>query len=240
MKRPFNFQEILSIESAYVDQAPADFGDFNTHAEVMAAWNFDFVKHAKRSHSLVSFPLVAMRKLSLLSYLSVVRRHEMQAYMTMRQYLEFAAIAAYLSAHRDEDVPQAKLLELKALAYRWFENYPQLSQILEAPKQLINSSMAHARISQAARLTDLGLVSTGNVRGFFFDQASEVHSKMNLFVVGLISLTAIDVISTMAEMTNSLVMNDDFAEVMSSQHTLSDKLFAQLRVMPEVADVVQN
>jgi hypothetical protein len=96
-----------------------------------------------------------LKKHHLLTLLSTLRLHKVQAMMNLRQVLEAGAAAAFAIAnpgveHFAEtnsngilDLPQ----ELTKRRYQWLaKHFPAASEAIKRKKELINNSTAHANI----------------------------------------------------------------------------------------------
>ena len=121
-----------------------------------------------------------------LAYLSILRKHDVQAKLMMRFSLETATLALYSMYHRDLNLYQTTnedgtMQGLHALpkAYKWLEKTnPELSGIIKRHKDNINSDAAHGGIIHSYSIvdhTDVGFETS------FFDDENEEYTCFKLY-----------------------------------------------------------
>jgi DUF917 family protein len=95
-----------------------------------------------------------MKKYHVLSMISTVRLHRIQAKMDLRYFLESTVHAAFTLAHTDTknyiDFHNRQINDAKSAsskAYKWIsETYPEYSKFIKDLKDDINGQTAHAHV----------------------------------------------------------------------------------------------
>jgi hypothetical protein len=162
-----------------------------------------------------------VKKHHMLALFSTVRLHKVQALMNLRQVLEAGACAAFAIANPDHkhfvDTDDHGILDpLQKLAsqrYAWLkQHYPTGSDAIEALKKQINAEAAHANLitAQANFRTDY------NERWFaapFFDIEDEYFVKTDLWRIGSIAITLLDLFYGVNNGRNVIKFVDNFAPI---------------------------
>jgi hypothetical protein len=145
-----------------------------------------FMSQVKTHHTLALF--------------STVRLHKVQSMMNLRQVLEAGACAAYAIANPDPesfvDVDKHGLLnpsqKLNGKRYKWLEqNFQASSDAIKGMKDQINTATAHANLLNT-HYTFRPHDKTLTFAAPFFDFEDEHDVKTDLWLIGKVAITLVD------------------------------------------------
>lgn len=147
-------EEFSNIEKIMVNEAPVKYGEVYQNAEdlVMLLLNCITSQVKSKSWIFVGF-LTQVQKSILLALMSVLRKHDVQALMMLRNALESSVLAVYslyeinpdnygtINETGNMDINQ----KIRINSYKWIdENYHYHSEKIKYFKDMINNSNAHA------------------------------------------------------------------------------------------------
>jgi hypothetical protein len=210
-------EDIIESEHVMVLTAPQRYGEYYALARDMSAFLSFVVKSTDRDRAIFVRFLSQVKKHHLLAVFSTVRLHQIQAMMNLRQVLEAGACAAFAIAnpeptHFASTTPEGTLDTSKNLkdAYKWLnKKFPQGSSNIQAMKERINSSTAHANIVYTQNNFRLG--DSGNEFSTpFFDIVDEYFVKCDLLMASGIALAFIKLFYGVNKDVNAIVWRDDF------------------------------
>ena len=189
-----------------------------------------------------------MKKHHMLALFSTLRLHKVQAMMNLRQVLEAGASAAFAIANPEQahfvDVDEKGILdpsqELTRKRYTWLhKNYEKKSQWIKDTKERINSSAAHANIISADnvfRIADAG----DQISAPFFDIEDEYFVKADLWLIGSVALTLMDLFYGVNQGRNVLEFRTDFADAVGRMAEESNALLAELKATDRFKRAIQK
>ncbi|ACK52590.1 hypothetical protein Msil_3706 [Methylocella silvestris BL2] len=198
--------------------APRRYGAYYAVALDVSAFLSVAVKSLDREHEIFGRFLSQVKNHHLLAIFAIVRLHQTQAMMNLRQVLEAGACAAFAIANPHQDhfakpAPGGTLdasQELTAKRYKWLdENFPKESSYIKATKEKINSSAAHANIvytQKNFRVADNGsefIVPFFDIEDGYFEQGE-------LLMAAGIAISLIDLFYGVNNDINAIVWCDDF------------------------------
>lgn len=174
----------------------------NTHDLVM--FGRSFVVGIKPQAFAFTLFLSQFQKSIMLSFLSVLRHHEVQFNLMLRQALEATALGSYALHNPNVDdfgKPNADNClivnrNVTRKAYKWLESaYPKFSKRMKYMKDQINENYAHSSILPASDNVQYDLDSAGSL---FFDKPDVLISKQHLWwigdvVLGILNLFALEI-----------------------------------------------
>jgi len=209
--------DIIESEHLMVLAAADRYGAYYTIALDESELFSSAVKSVGGAHAIFVRFLSQVKKHYLLAIFSIVRQHQIQAMMNLRQALEAGACAAFAIAnpeptHFASTTPEGTLDTSKKLkdAYKWLnKKFPQGSSKIRAMKEMINKSTAHANIVYTQnnfRLADSGTEFSTP----FFDIVDEYSVKCDLLMASRISLSLIKLFYGVNKDVNAIVWRDDF------------------------------
>lgn len=159
-------EKLSNDENEMVKKAHADYGEIFDTAESSIALLLECIESCDQETSIFSQYLSQVRVSLALALLSTVRRHEVQAYMMLRQALESSVLAAY-GLYKPEFNEYGKINpdrtvspdeNTKNRAYKWVKSeFPNHSASIKKVKNRINAYGAHANlINSSSTFEDLG------------------------------------------------------------------------------------
>jgi hypothetical protein len=140
--------------------------------------------------------LAIMKKHHMLSIMSAVRLHKVQAMMNLRQVLEAGAAAAFAIANPEDHyffkIDDKGIVKtppkLTDKRYDWLEkNFKEKSDSIKAKKSLINNSQSHANVVSAHSVFQIN--DTGElINAPFFDIEDNYFVKSDLWLASAVAL----------------------------------------------------
>jgi hypothetical protein len=210
--------EIIDSERRLVLEAPERYGEYYTNALDASIFLTSFIKSLDPDRFVFGRYYAWVKKHHLLALFSTVRLHQAQATMDLRQVLEAGCLAAYAIANPDPGlfVTEDKngLLnsspKLTGNAYKWLDqNYSQGSASLKEMKDNINASTAHANLVYTG--ANFEVVDDG-VSSPFFDFEDEYAVKTELWRIGNIAISLLDLFYGVNQSVGSIKFVDDFSQ----------------------------
>lgn len=189
------------IENKLVGEAEADHGEYMTHATDTLDVLMQFIEWPTVPCTEFLIFVSQMKKALLLSLISTVRQHRVQAMMNLRYFVETTCHAAYGLAHKGHEHytrQDGELLGPKALSQRV---YPWLtredaskSAELKRIKDEINSEMAHANLLNGVYTFALEGEPVSIIRNEAFDFDAPVRVRSDLCQCANAGLTALELL----------------------------------------------
>jgi hypothetical protein len=216
--------QMLDSERDMVLTASRRYGEYYDHAFTCSTFLSQFLKSIDHDRYVAASFFAQVKKHHMLALFSTVRLHKVQALMNLRQVLEAGACAAFAIANPDHkhfvDTDEHGILDpsqrLAKQRYAWLkENYPAGSDVIEALKKQINSEAAHANLvtAQTNFRTDYG---EGWFAAPFFDIEDEYFVRTDLWRIGSIAITLLDVFYGVNNGCNAIKFIDNFVDVFQS------------------------
>lgn len=152
-----DLQKISDEENDLIKRAHSDYGEPYKNALQSVTLFYNFGEPTEINDAYNAF-LPLARKSILLALLSILRKHDIQCQLMMRQFLEASVLAAYaLNNKRLQSfghITEEGLLEInetaKDNAYKWLnEDYGEISKKIKHMKDAINSLASHANLVSA-------------------------------------------------------------------------------------------
>jgi hypothetical protein len=210
--------EIIETERLLVANAHERYPVYYPHALEASLFLSNFVKSVDADRSVFAMFLSQVKKHHTLALFSTVRLHQIQAKMNLRQVLEAGASAAFAIANPgpenfvDTDdqgiLDQSKKLATKR--YDWLDkHYPAGSDAIKKAKTTINESTAHANLVFTYNNFRLNEVD-GSFDSPFFDVKDEHFVKIDLWMIGNIAVSLLDLFYGVNQSRNVIKLVDDF------------------------------
>jgi hypothetical protein len=226
--------DIIDSERRLVLEAPERYGAYYTNALDASISLTTFIKSLDPDRFVFGRYHAWVKKHHLLALFSTVRLHQAQATMDLRQVLEAGCLAAYAIANPDPAlfVTEDKngLLnsssKLNGVAYKWLDdNYQQGSANLKAMKDNINASTAHANLVYTGANFE---VVDHDVSSPFFDFEDEYAIKTELWRVGNVAISLLDLFYGINQSVGSIKFVDDFSQRFGALVSGSRALHAEM------------
>jgi hypothetical protein len=211
-----DFKQVVESERLMVLTAPERYGMYYTHAFEASAFLSNFIKSLDGDRLVFGRFYSLIKNHHLLALLSTVRLHEAQSTMNLRHVLEAGACAAFAIAKPDSSHfvttdSQGLLNSSKKLTgkiYSWLdENYPDGSKNIKAMKDIINASTAHANlVFTGSNFRE----NEGSISSPFFDYEDIYFVKTDLWRIGKIAISLLDLFYGVNQGLNVINFVDDF------------------------------
>ena len=228
--------EIIDSERDMVLTAPDRYGQHYEAAFGCTIFLSRFVKSIDAEIFIFGAFLSLVKKHHTLALFSTVRLHKVQAMMNLRQVLEAGACAAYaIASHDPKDFVDANkhgLLnpsqKLTGKRYKWLaQYYPAGSDAIKEMKDRINASTAHANLLN----THKTFRPDDNARAFaapFFDFEDQHEVKADLWLIGKVALTVLDLFYGVNAKLDLVKFADDFQTQFQQLHQRNESLGQEL------------
>jgi hypothetical protein len=224
--------QMLDSEREMVLTAPQRYGEYYDHALLCSVFLSQFLKSIDADRYVAGSFLAQVKKHHTLALFSTVRLHKVQALMNLRQVLEAGACAAFAIANPDHkhfvDTDGYGILDpsqkLATRRYAWLkQNYRAGSDAIEGLKKQINAEAAHANLitAQANFRTDY---AEGWFAAPFFDIEDAYFIKTDLWCVGSIAITLLDLFYGVNSGRNVLKLVDNFVPIFQELAAKNAKL----------------
>jgi len=211
-----DFKQVIESERLMVLTAPERYGMYYTHAFEASAFLSNFIKSLDGDRLVFGRFYSQIKKHHLLALLSTVRLHGAQSTMNLRQVLEAGACAAFAIANpepshfvtTDSQGQLNSSPKLTGKIYNWLdENYSDGSKNIKAMKALINASTAHANlIFTGSNFRE----NEGSISSPFFDYEDAYFVKSDLWRMGNIAISLLDLFYGVNPGLNVIKFVDDF------------------------------
>lgn len=213
--------QILDSEREMVLTASQRYGEYFNHALACSQFLAQFLKSIDRDRSIAASFFGQVKIHHILALFSTVRLHKVQALMNLRQVLEAGACAAFAIANPDHkhfvDTDEFGILDpsqkLAKRRYTWLrENYRAGSDAIETLKKQLNSEGTHANLL-TAQTNFRPDYNEGWFGAPFFDIEDEHFIKINLWRIGKVAITLLDVFYGVNNGRNVLKFVDNYVPV---------------------------
>ncbi|MCG4261189.1 hypothetical protein K6W36_11490 [Acetobacter senegalensis] len=158
-----------------------------------------------------------MTKYHLLSVISTVRMHRIQAKIDLRYFLESTANAAFSLAHSDtenyfdfqnEQIGNAQSATKKA--YGWLETtYKEHSDFIKELKSTINEQTAHANVVNSQHNFDFIPGERAEIVTSYFDFEDDEMVKLDLWLAAKAGIYAADLILKVQKDSGGFLLSND-------------------------------
>jgi hypothetical protein len=226
--------EIIESERMLVLEAPDRYGAYYTNALDTSIFLTTFIKSLDPDRFVFGRYYSQVKKHHLLALFSTVRLHQVQATMNLRQVLEAGSLAAFaidnpdpsLFVTEDKNGLLNSSQKLTGNAYKWLDqNYPQGSKSLKEMKDNINASTAHANLVYTGANFE---VADDGVSSPFFDFEDSYAVKTELWRIGNIAISLLDLFCGVNQSVGSIKFVDDFPDRFSALVEQSKSLHAEM------------
>jgi len=226
--------EILDSERAMVLSAPERYASYYTHALDASVFLSTFIKSLDEDRFVFGRFHSQVKKHHLLALFSTVRLHEVQSTMNLRQVLEAGACAAFAIANpgpghfvtTDSQGVLNSSQKLTGKIYKWLdEHYPDGSKNIKSIKDLINASTVHTNLAFTGsnfREKD------GGVSSPFFDFEDPYFVKTDLWRIGNIAISLLDLFYGVNQNLNVIKFVDDFHDRFDALVAQSKEIHAEM------------
>ncbi len=210
--------DILDAEREMIPQAEEKYGDAFRNAAGFNDLLNNFLKEAKPDAWVFMAFLSQIKKYHTLALFSVVRLHHIQAMLNLRQVLEAGVNAAYGLANPNKEdfvvdgedgvLDTSDTLDKKRR--QWIENnHRKHSDFIKNMKNSINESCAHSNIIYAFNNFSM---ADYKFKTDFFDKGEEHHVKADLWMIGNIALSLMDLFYGINKGVKQLTFVDNFVK----------------------------
>jgi len=219
--RQSTIDQILDSEKEMILTAPQRFGEYYIHSFDCSMFLTQFLKSIDHDRYVFAGFISQVKKHHTLALFSAVRLHKVQSMMNLRQVLEAGACAAFAIANPDHKHfvktdpygildPSQKLTKER---YKWLkQNYPAGSDAIEGIKKQINNTGAHANF-----VNTYNNLRTDYEQGWFsapfFDIEDEYLVKTDLWRIGSVAITLLDLFYGVNDGLNVIKFVDNFLPV---------------------------
>ena len=213
--------QILDSEREAVVTASARYGGYFDHAFACSTFLTQFLKSIDANRHIFASFVSQVKKHHFLALLSTIRLHKVQSMMNLRQVLEAGACAAFALVNPEHkhfvDTDEHGILDpspkLAKKRYAWLrQNYPAGSDAIERIKKQINESGAHANLI-SAQMNFRIYYDEGWYSEPFFDIEDEYSIKIDLWRIGSVAITLLDVFYGVNQGRNVVSFVDNFVPV---------------------------
>jgi hypothetical protein len=231
-----NMGDMLDSEREMVLLGAERFGDYFINASEFNVLLQDFVKSVDPDRFIFAMFLSQIRKHHTLALWSVVRLHHIQGMMDLRQVLEAGSCAAYAIADPTQnsfaDIDENGIIDasqdLTKKRYAWLDaNFPEKSNAIKTMKGLINASTAHSNIISAHH----NFKANETLKGFetpFFDIEDEYLVKTDLWQIGNIALSLMDLFFGVNKGIEAIKFTEDFVPRLKELEVQNQALRAEM------------
>ena len=234
-----NLNQVSQDEHNLILYAQQEYGiDYDSAQEIALLYG-KFIKSVSADHFVFLSFLSQFNKFLILSILSAVRRHQVQAMLGLRQCIETGMMAAYAItvvnpknfAIKKADGTLQCVEKSKDKCFKWIEQkYPQHSKALYGTKtKYINGVFAHANfISTQANFQ-------ADQRKFhivFWDETDLTMVKSSLWIIANAALCILDIIYNESKSNSKIKVDPDFKDVYARLKKTNDALRDELKKHP--------
>jgi hypothetical protein len=229
--------EILDSEREMVRTASQRYGQYYDHALECSLFLSKFVKSIDPDRRVAATFFAHVKKHHTLALFATVRLHKVQSIMNLRQVLEAGACAAFAIANPDHkhfvDTDKHGILDpsqkLAKKRYDWLKrNYLAGSNGIDEIKKQLNQTGAHANFinAQANFRThyEEGWFATP-----FFDLEDDYHVKADLWRIGSVAITLLDLFYGVNDGRNVIKFVDNFVPIFERLVAIDTTLLDELQ-----------
>lgn len=238
-------EDIYSIskqENELIRHASSYYGEYFYHAKEIIEFIQNFITGINNPKAWIFVGMFTqVHKHLLLALLSVLRFHNIQAEMDLRQALEAIVLAAYGIAHpKEEDfikkyndgsINMKKVKNKNKKIYDWFEcNYREYSKKIKNYKNMINEMSAHASLAMSPKNFSF---ENDEMKYRFFDLVDKKFVFLDLWKISNISLGFLDIIYKINRKFNQFNVVKNFEAIMGiyfdANHRLKNEIQIQFK-----------
>lgn len=230
-------EEITESERQMLLTAKERYGNYYVNARASSVFLSKCI--VAIDHDRLNFGrfLAIMKKHHMLSIMSAVRLHKVQAMMNLRQVLEAGAAAAFAIANPEDrhffKIDDKGIVKTPQKPtdkrYEWLEqNYKDKSDSIKAKKTLINNSQSHANVVSAHsvfRVDDTGEL----INAPFFDIEDEHFVKSDLWLASAVALEMMDLFYGVNIGRNVIEFMPGFPDFVGSLERDTNALLAEMK-----------
>lgn len=234
-----NIKEIAILENEVILESEEECSAYAEHAEFAIGMISSFAKVKLPEGLIFSLFLNQVQKHAMLSLLSALRRHHVQATLDLRFAIEAGCWAAFALAHYETEsfaeLGKANFIDpnpkLKSEMYEWIQkNYTPGSDSLKGFKNQLNALSTHANIVDCWRnFHDETLTHD------FFDKFEEHHIKTDVWAVANLCRGLIDLFYGVNKDYNILTISADFMVNFKKMEFDNNKFKAEMMAHPNLA-----
>jgi len=233
--------EISEEENKLVTDAKNKYGKVYENAENLVFLLWDFLKSTEADAWIFVSFLSQVQKFAVLSLLSMIRQHNAQSLMNIRQVFEAGVLAVYALHeindttyyYKDQNGIAYVKEDIKEKAYKWLEeNHKSHSDTIKNQKKTINNMWTHSSIL----LTSLNfqLEKEENFFNSFFDKEDELQTKNNLWFLANSCWGLLDLFAKEITKTKMAKLSDNFIAKMRQYGNDNESLKKELMNNPRI------
>jgi hypothetical protein len=237
------------MEDILISEAPSLYGKYFENAYSLVSFVSGFYDKIAESRWVFQYFANQLQNSLFLALLSILRRHDTQANLMLRQSLENIVLAGYAAYNYDpaifgeiSDDDTLVNKDVRTKAYIWIDlKYPTHSVTIKSYKDMINAYSAHANFLSTFSNSEQ---YESKIVSSFFDGSNEDPEhydkmiKQRLWWIGNISLHGIDLF---AQIINDLKISktvDGFDKIMQKLSKENDLLKEELAQHPIFASAI--
>lgn len=227
---------ISSYEDELIQLSEDKYADYYIYSNRCLNLLMDFIDNISDEGQVFLLFLSQFQNSMCLSFLSTLRRHEIQAMMILRYALESSVLASYALYTTnindfikiDELGYAHEIRAVKNKANKWLEkNYPIHNEKIKKNKDLINDFSTHANIIPTFGNIDFSLFPEASVS--FFDNEDELLIKQKLWWIGNIIVCLLDLYAEISKVTKIFNLKSNFYNEMKDLSILNNRLLNELQ-----------
>lgn len=236
--RQSTLDEIVDSERLMVLSAEQCYGALYSHARTCSIFLSVCIQEIVPDRVDTFGRLFAhLKKHLLLALLSTVRLHRVQAKMNLRQVLEAGAAAAFAIAKPGREhfakLDSNGLLnpskDLTEKRYKWLQkHYSQQATWIKNTKDQLNLSSLHANIVAADSVFQIS-ENEDAAEAPFFDIEDDYHVKADLWLIGSISVTLMDLLYGVNLKHQALKFRPEFSATINRLAEQSNALLTDMK-----------
>lgn len=228
------FEAIAKAEMEMVATAPERYGKFYDTAANGSLFLGHFLKSINPDRWIFASFLSQVKKHHALALLSVVRGHQVQSMMNLRQVIEAGTCAAYAIANIEHTdfvyIDDYGILDpsktLTVMRYKWLEkHYTDESNKIKGIKDTFNEFASHSNLIYGQKTFQYDDWKN-RFDTPFFDIGDEYHVKTDLWMLTNVGLILMDLFYKVNNGRNVIEFADDFPHRMTTLATENDTLKA--------------
>lgn len=234
-----NLVELAKTECSMIEEAEEEFKEYYRFASESIGLLNNFINSVNIDGQVFLIFMSQIQKSTVLAVLSTLRRHDVQALMSVRHLLESYVLIIYSFVEKDFDsyVYQSKnryaieRKDVKVRARKWLESqYPEYSNRIKNMKLQINDFYAHANLLSA--FTNYDFTNESSITLKLFDKKEDIHIKQRLWWIGNISFGVADLIIKVNQRYPLVIFNKDTNEKMVDLALENNVLQEELMNLP--------
>jgi hypothetical protein len=237
--RQNTIEQILESEYAAASSARQRYGKHYDNAQAISVYLTSFLESFDQSRWVFGSFIGEVKKHQVLSLLSAVRLHKVQAMMNLRQVVEAGACAAYAIANPDHndfvDTDEHGILDpsqrLARKRYKWLdENYPDGSKAIKDIKEELNKTTSHANLINA--YSSGAWTAEDWFSSPFFDVDDPYHVQTDLWRIGNAGLVLMLFFHEINSTRNVLKFTANFVPVIQQLRIENESIRADMMASP--------